>query len=192
MPVSRLSKRELIWTPEDSDGISRFPGRRTGLCLYELWHHQKPLVSRELVRTGSWHPCSDLQKRNVKACISWHPQSLSDVCSQVKCVSAQLIHNCRQVRLSCFANTEEQSPFRNRRIEFLGIFFPRASRLSSRVQYDFWQKHSTWHIAGTLNCSWGWRSQRPAFLCLAMPSCVACFQQPHAHTLEWERPIQGA
>lgn len=46
--VYRLSKKQLIWTPKDSDGISRFPGRRSGRCQYKLWHHQKPLVSRKL------------------------------------------------------------------------------------------------------------------------------------------------
>lgn len=105
--VFRLSKKWRVWTPEGSDAISRFPGRRSGLCLCKLRYHPKPLVSRELAKTRRWHLCSDSQKGNVKACISLHPQSLMDICSEVKFISAQLICNYRQVRLSRFAINEK-------------------------------------------------------------------------------------
>lgn len=98
--------KKFIWTAEESDGISRFSGSRRGLCWYKLWHHQRPLVSRELASTSSWHPCSDSQKENVKACIPLHPQSLS----MYACRWNSFLHNwfaTKQVRLNCFANKEK-------------------------------------------------------------------------------------
>lgn len=59
------------------------------------------------VRTRRRRPCPESQKGNVGAGFALHPQSLTDVGSPVKSVSAQLICNCGQVRLHGFASKEK-------------------------------------------------------------------------------------